>query len=75
KITSKEFRQIMGPKILSSTNFTVEVKGSAAYFTGYGWGHGVGFCQWGAFSMAKKGYDYKQILEYYYPGSEVVTLK
>jgi SpoIID/LytB domain protein len=27
----------------------------------------VGLCQIGAAVMASKGYDYKQILEHYYP--------
>jgi len=35
-------------------------------FTGSGWGHGVGMSQWGAYGMARKGYNYRQILEYYY---------
>lgn len=33
---------------------------------GQGWGHGVGLCQWGARGMAGLGYDYKQILHFYY---------
>lgn len=74
-ISAKEFRHALGSKILPSTNFNVSVENDRAYFQGYGWGHGVGMCQWGAFAMAKKKYTYKQILEYYYPGAEVVTLK
>lgn len=35
-------------------------------FTGKGYGHGVGMSQWGANEMAKKGYDYKEILSHYY---------
>jgi stage II sporulation protein D len=34
---------------------------------GRGWGHGVGFCQWGAKGMSLRGYNYKRILNYYYP--------
>lgn len=40
-------------------------------FTGGGWGHGVGLCQVGAYGMATAGYDYRQILEHYYPGTEI----
>ena len=36
---------------------------------GKGWGHGVGLCQIGAAVMAARGYDYRQILAFYYPGS------
>lgn len=38
---------------------------------GHGWGHGVGLCQIGAAVMASEGYTYKQILEHYYPASEI----
>lgn len=40
-------------------------------FTGSGWGHSVGMSQWGAYSMAKLGYDYIDILTFYYTGIEV----
>ncbi|MDN5347880.1 MAG: stage sporulation protein [Clostridia bacterium] len=35
-------------------------------FSGKGHGHGLGLSQWGARGMAEKGYNYRQILEYYY---------
>ena len=38
-------------------------------FTGAGWGHGVGLCQIGAAVMGEQGYNYKDILSHYYPGS------
>lgn len=40
-------------------------------FTGRGWGHGVGLCQVGAYGMAASGYDYRAILQHYYPGTEL----
>ncbi len=40
-------------------------------FTGKGWGHGLGMSQYGAKIMAEKGYDYTQILQYYYKGTKV----
>lgn len=40
-------------------------------FDGKGWGHGLGMSQWGAKKMAELGYNYKQILEYYYTGTKV----
>ncbi len=33
---------------------------------GAGWGHGVGMCQMGAFMMARRNYNYRQILGHYY---------
>ena len=40
-------------------------------FSGKGWGHGVGMSQYGANSLAKKGYKFDEILKYYYTGIEV----
>ncbi|MBQ3226457.1 MAG: hypothetical protein IJB48_05305, partial [Clostridia bacterium] len=40
-------------------------------FTGRGWGHGVGMSQWGAKGMAEAGFGYKEIIEYYFTGTQV----
>jgi len=40
-------------------------------FTGRGWGHGVGMCQYGAYGMAKMGLKYDEILKHYYSGIEL----
>ncbi len=74
KISSKDFRDIIGPDIIKSTNFQVKTVDQDVVFEGLGWGHGVGLCQWGAYFMAKEGYDYKQILGYYYPGAQISLL-
>jgi len=42
------------------------------HFTGRGWGHGVGMCQFGAYGLALEGYTFEQILRHYYTG---ITLK
>jgi stage II sporulation protein D len=44
----------------------VEVK-----VVGRGYGHGVGLCQYGAMGMSQVGYDYTQILQFYYRGTEL----
>lgn len=51
---------------LKSTFFSAEVKDDFIYLKGKGNGHGVGLCQEGAIIMASVGYDYKQILGYYF---------
>jgi SpoIID/LytB domain protein len=38
---------------------------------GHGWGHGVGLSQYGALGRANDGQDYKQILAFYYDGTDV----
>jgi stage II sporulation protein D len=40
-------------------------------FYGKGWGHGVGFCQVGAYGMATRGWTVQQILMHYYTGIEI----
>jgi stage II sporulation protein D len=40
-------------------------------FTGRGWGHGVGMCQYGAFGLARMGVKYDDIIRHYYTGVEV----
>lgn len=40
-------------------------------FTGKGWGHGLGMSQYGAKGMAEAGFNFIQILEYYYTGTKV----
>ena len=41
---------------------------------GSGWGHGVGFCQWGAVGRARAGQDFRTILETYFPGTRIERL-
>lgn len=40
-------------------------------FTGRGWGHGVGMCQYGAYGMAKMGVKADEIIKHYYTGVDV----
>ncbi|MCM8796893.1 MAG: SpoIID/LytB domain-containing protein [Candidatus Omnitrophica bacterium] len=74
KISAKDFREIIDPNGIRSTNFTLQIVGEDAVFEGFGWGHGVGLCQWGAYFMAKQGLDAEKILAYYYPGSDVIHI-
>jgi stage II sporulation protein D len=74
KISAKDIRNIIGPNILRSTNFNVSIVSQDVVFTGIGWGHGVGMCQWGAYFLSRHGRNYKEILRQYYPGSDVKTL-
>jgi stage II sporulation protein D len=43
-------------------------------FNGFGAGHGVGLCQWGAKEMAELGYSFGTILSYYYPGTDLMRV-
>ena len=73
-IRSNDFRLWMGPEKLKSTKITsIQRQGSEFAIQGHGWGHGVGVCQYGMKNLAELGYTYRQILDYYYPGSYIVN--
>lgn len=73
KIIGKELiiRRWLSESHLYSSAFVVERDGTDFIFRGAGWGHGVGLCQTGAAMMAEKGYDFKEILQHYFPDSEL----
>lgn len=58
---------------LRSTVFEVIVTEDKIIFITKGYGHRVGMSQYGADAMALEGSSYRQILQYYYQGTEIVT--
>lgn len=54
--------------------FDVQTKNAKIIFTGNGIGHHLGLCQWGAREMVAQGYTHKQILDFYYPGTQFMRL-
>lgn len=74
EVETSKFRLDIGPNVIRSTNFTLRINGPNAIFRGIGWGHGVGLCQWGAYFMAKRGYNYEEVLGHYYPGAKITDL-
>ncbi len=74
KMGANEFRLLVGPNTIFSTAFSARDEGSVIRFTGSGWGHGVGMCQYGAQKMAEEGYQWFQILRHYYPAVEFVKV-
>ena len=72
RFTGKTFRDIMGTQTLRSAAFEHSYSTAEDRFTfvTYGYGHGAGLSQNGANILAKHhGYDYKQILAFYFPGT------
>ncbi len=51
--------------------YDLETTEETVVFSGRGAGHGVGLCQAGAEQMAKEGMNFRQILEFYYPGTTI----
>lgn len=56
---------------LKSANFILTLSDSEASFEVYGSGHGVGLSQYGANALAKDGYTYREILSWYYKGTDI----
>ena len=57
---------------LRSPHFEVEESEGEIGFFVTGYGHGVGLSQYGANAMAKAGATYREILQHYYTGTEVM---
>jgi len=74
-LNANEFREKMGFQDFRSTNFQIQEKNNRFIFSGRGFGHGVGLCQWGTRKMAEKGVDYQKILAHYYPELDLNTAK
>jgi stage II sporulation protein D len=59
---------------LKSTFFTIIPQGDTLLFKGRGFGHGVGMCQEGAMRMAKIGYKYPEVINFYYQNIQLIDL-
>ena len=68
EFTGTQLRSLLG---LNSTRFTVTCGDGEVVFRVYGFGHRVGMSQYGANTMAKLGFDYRAILQYYYRGAKI----
>jgi stage II sporulation protein D len=66
-----DFRLAVGPSALKSLFFTAKVGANAVEFTGHGWGHGCGLCQYGAKGLAELGKTFDAIVKFYYPDTEL----
>jgi len=61
-------------KEIKSFKFDVCKKLDEIVFSGVGFGHHLGLCQWGARQMVREGFDYKSILSFYYPETQLMRL-
>ena len=78
RIPANKFRHAMGTdkKNIASTYMTIDGGSEQRVtFSGLGWGHGVGLCQYGAsYAADKLGYKFLDILALYYPGAKPLRL-
>lgn len=61
--TGVQLRQMFG---LNSTKFTMQADADGVTFDVLGFGHRVGMSQYGADNLARNGFSYRVILQYYY---------
>lgn len=75
EISAEEFRLAVGKALgwnkIPSTWFEVDEQRDQFLFHGRGWGNGVGLCQKGAAEMGARGKSMAEILQQYFPGTEV----
>lgn len=76
KINGVEFtgRTFQSKLSLRSNDFVIEENNDKIIITTKGYGHGVGMSQYGANALAKQNKTYKDILKYYYQGTEIQKL-
>jgi stage II sporulation protein D len=65
----------LGWNKIRSDLYEIRNSGGQVYFSGRGAGHGVGLCQAGAEEMAREGKSYRDILNFYYPGTDLVSAR
>jgi len=63
----------LGWSAVPSNDFSQKKEGDSVLLKGIGSGHGIGLCQAGAKAMAEKGATFLQILDHYYPNTNVVS--
>lgn len=68
------FGKKAGWALIPSKYFEVQKSGGTFVFTGRGHGHGVGLCVQGAHELAVMGKSYRQILDFYFPGSGITEI-
>lgn len=59
---------------LKSTFFCIDSRENEIVIYGKGFGHGVGMSQEGAMEMARQGYSYKDILQFYYTNVSLMNI-
>ena len=71
EIKKQDGTTVKSGTLLPSAFFTVEKSGNMFKIKGGGYGHGIGMSQNGANEMAKKGKNYQEILQMFYPGTTI----
>ena len=70
--TGEAFRDALS---LASSAFSIQKEPRGLKITTMGKGHGVGMSQWTANAMAKDGKDYKEILAFFFEGTNITSVE
>ena len=62
----------IGWNTVPSDDFTESTQNGYVVLRGIGQGHGIGLCQAGAKSMAERGTGFREILDHYFPNTNIV---
>lgn len=62
---------ITGAGTIASAGQSTTIPEGTFVVSGTGWGHNVGYSQWGGYAMAKLGYTCEEIIKFYFTGVEV----
>ncbi|MGO4886364.1 SpoIID/LytB domain-containing protein [Anaerobacillus sp. MEB173] len=74
--TASQIRSIIGINLVRTFLVdNIDDNGVSFTVSGRGFGHGVGMSQWGAKRMADLGFSYRDILQFYYPGTTIVNIQ
>ena len=78
-VRGEDFREVLsvafGARSVRSTWFEIQRRGQTFVFEGRGFGHGVGLCQAGALARIRAGQKLPAVLQTYFPGTKLVTLR
>lgn len=82
KLAGRKYVSLTGSELLSSFKnkikslaFSVKKHDNKITLICKGYSHFNGLCQWGAKSLVDRGWDYKKVLNFYYPGTTLSRLK
>lgn len=70
-IVRQDGSEVSCADLLPSAFFTIQEEGDSYVLNGGGYGHGIGMSQNGANEMAKDGKNYREIIEFFYPGTRI----
>lgn len=70
--TGAEIKHALG---FTSLAFSIKKEGNVFIFNGHGNHHFKGLCQWGAKTLVDQKWDFRKVLQYYYPNTKISYLK